>query len=109
MKKGFCLVLLVTGLLMNGCAESKPEDAARKIVDEKVAVHHEGFDLDTSRVVYTVLEQDEETARVEVSGDIAVKAVIPLAKKGGTWVLDAPHAGKAAKGAHPPAKKTGGH
>ncbi len=108
MNQGFWMVLVV-GLLMIGCADQKPEDAARKIVDQQVAVHHEGFEMDTSRVVYKVNEQDDDTARVEVSGDIAVKAVIFLAKKEGEWVLNVPHADKAAKGAHEPAKHPAGH
>ncbi len=108
MNKGICM-LLAAGLLMIGCAEQKPEEAARKIVDQQVAVHHEGFEMDTSRVVYKVIEQDDDTAMVEVSGDIAVKAVIFLAKKEGEWVLNVPHADKAAKGAHEPAKHPAGH
>ncbi len=104
MNQGFWMVLVV-GLLMIGCADQKPEDAARKIVDQQVAVHHEGFEMDTSRVVYKVVEQDGNTAMVEVSGDIAVKAVIPLVKKGGEWALNVPHADKTAeKGAGKPAK-----
>lgn len=92
MQKGiFCLV--VAGLLFCfGCAEQKPEEAARRIVDQQVAIHHEGFELDTSKVVYKVIEQDGQNATVEVSGNIAVNAVIPLAKKGGEWVLNVPTA-----------------
>ncbi len=91
MKKGICL-LFVVGLLIVGCADQKPEEAARKIVDQQVAIHHEGFEMDTSQVAYKVVEQDGQTALVEVSGDIAVKAVIPLVKKGGDWVLNVPTA-----------------
>ncbi len=108
MNKGLCIVLMA-GLLLIGCADQKPEEAARHIVDQQVAVHHEGFEMDTTRVVYKVIEQDGDTAMVEVSGDIAVKAVIPLAKKGGEWVLHVPHADKVAKDAHKPAKQAAGH
>ncbi|MDJ0723068.1 MAG: hypothetical protein QNJ04_15635 [Desulfobacterales bacterium] len=108
MKKGICF-LFVAVFLVVGCAEQKPEEAARKIVDRQVAVHHEGLEMDTSRVAYKVIAQDGDTAMVEVSGDIAVKAVIPLAKKGGEWVLNVPHADKAAKGAPKPAEHPAGH
>ena len=103
-----CLVLMA-GLLIISCADQKPEEAARQIVDQQVAVHHEGFQMDTSRVAYKVIAQDGDTAMVEVSGDIAVKAVIPLAKKGGEWVLNVPQADKAAKGGPKPAKHPAGH
>ncbi|MDJ0873758.1 MAG: hypothetical protein QNJ02_00730 [Desulfobacterales bacterium] len=108
MFKEFCLMLLA-GLLMMGCADQKPEEVARQIVDQQVAVHHEGFEMDTSRVAYKVIEQDGDTAMVEVSGDIAVKAVIFLTKKEGQWVLNVPHADKAAKDAPEPAKHAAGH
>ena len=93
MKKVICLLVGVGLLLTFGCAEQKPEEAARKIVDEQVAVHHKGFELDTSQVVYKVVAQDDQSALVEVSGNIAVKAAIPLTKKGGEWVLLIPSAG----------------
>ena len=108
MKKGLCILFTVS-LLIIGCAEQKPEEAARRIVDQQVAIHHEGFELDTSRVIYKVIEQDGQTAMVEVSGNIAVKAVVPLAKKGGEWVLNVPGEKAGAKGAHAPEKKPVGH
>ena len=108
MKKGLCILFTVS-LLIIGCAEQKPEEAARRIVDQQVAIHHEGFELDTSRVTYKVIEQDGQTAMVEVSGNIAVKAVVPLAKKGGEWVLNVPRAKAAAERAHSPEKKSAGH
>ncbi len=108
MKNGICF-LFVAVFLIVGCAEQKPEEAARQIVDQQVAVHHEGFEMDTSRVAYKVIAQEGDTAMVEVSGDIAVKAVIPLAKKGGEWVLNVPHADPAAQGAGKPARHPAGH
>ncbi len=93
--------LVVTGLILFvGCAEQKPEDAARKIVDKQVAIHHQGFELDTSKVIYQVVEQDSSKAKVEVSGDIAVQAVIPLMMQDGKWVLDMPSEKAPAKQAH---------
>ncbi len=96
------LYLTVAGLtLFIGCAEQKPEDAACKIVDQQVKIHHKGFELDTSKVVYKVAEQDGDKAKVEVSGDIAVQAVIPLVMQDGEWVLDMPTGEAPAKKAHP--------
>lgn len=92
MKSAICLLVGVGVLLTMGCAEQKPEEAARKIVDQQVAVHHKGFEMDTTKVVYKVVEQDDQHAMVEVSGNIAVKALIPLSKKGDEWVLAAPSA-----------------
>ncbi len=108
MKKGLCILFTVS-LLIIGCAEQKPEEAARRIVDQQVAIHHEGFELDTSRVTYKVIEQDGQTAMVEVSGNIAVKAVVPLAKKGGEWVLNVPREQTPAKRQHAAEKKSAGH
>ncbi len=106
-KRIWCLFLL--GVLIMGCAEQKPEEAARRIVDQQVAIHHEGFELDTAKVSYKVVAQDDQTAKVAVSGNIAVQALIPLKKKGGEWVLDVPRAHADAKDAHAPAKKAAGH
>ncbi len=101
--KNIIWIVVVAGLLVTfGCTEQKPEEAARKIVDQQVAIHHEGFKLDTSKVSYKVVEQGDKQAIVEVSGNIAVKAVIPLVKKSGEWVLDMP-VDKA------PEKKAAGH
>lgn len=99
MRKGIFYLVVAGLLLFFGCAEQKPEEAARKIVDQQVAIHHEGFELDTSKVAYKVVEQDDQRAMVEVSGNIVVKAVIPLAKKGGEWVLNVPTAGAPEKSA----------
>ena len=53
------ICLAVAGLILFvGCAEQKPEDAARKIVDQQVKIHHKGIELDTSKVVYKVVEQE---------------------------------------------------
>jgi hypothetical protein len=90
MRKGIIYLMGAGLILFVGCAEQKPEDAARKFVDQQVKIHHKGFELDTAKVVYKVVEQDGDKAKVEVSGDIAVQAVIPLVMQDGEWVLDMP-------------------
>lgn len=89
MKKIICLILVLGVAVMFGCAQEKPEAAAKKIFEQQVA-GHEGMELDTSGLVYTLLEQGDSSALVEVSGNMAVKAAIPLVEKKGQWVLDIP-------------------
>jgi hypothetical protein len=89
MKKIICLILVLGVVVMVGCAQEKPEVAAKKIFEQQVA-GHEGIELDTSGLVYTIVEQGDNSALVEVSGNMAVKAAIPLVEKKGQWVLDMP-------------------
>jgi hypothetical protein len=89
MKKIICLILVLGVAVMFGCAQEKPEAAAKKIFEQQVA-GHEGIELDTAGLVYTIVEQGDNRALVEVSGNIAVKAAIPLVEKKGQWVLDMP-------------------
>ena len=91
MKKILCVLLMLGMAVMVGCAQEQPEAAAQKIFEQQVA-GHEGLELDTSGLVYTIVDQGENAAVVEVSGQMAVKAAIPLAKKGGQWVLAVPAA-----------------
>ena len=89
MKRMLCLVMVVGMVAMFGCAQEKPEAAAKKIFEQQVA-GHEGLELDTSGLDYDLIEQVEDKALVEVSGLMPVKATIPLVKKQGKWVLDIP-------------------
>jgi hypothetical protein len=89
MKKIICLILVLGVAVMFGCAQEKPEAAAKKIFEQQVA-GHEGIELDTAGLVYTIVEQGDNRALVEVSGNMAVKAAIPLVEKKGQWVLDMP-------------------
>ena len=89
MKRMLCLVMVVGMVAMFGCAQEKPEAAAKKIFEQQVA-GHEGLQLDTSGLDYDLIEQVEDKALVEVSGLMPVKATIPLVKKQGKWVLDIP-------------------
>jgi hypothetical protein len=107
MKKWIGLMVVAGVLLTFGCSQEKPEVAAKGIIDQMVAAKHPGFTLDTSKLAYKVVQQDDATAMVEVSGKIAVAASIPLVKEGTKWVLDergqpapakAQERGKAAEG-----------
>ena len=89
MKKIICLILVLGVAVIFGCAQEKPEAAAKKIFEQQVA-GHEGIELDTSGLIYTLTEKGDNRALVEVSGNMAVKAAIPLVEKKGQWVLDMP-------------------
>jgi hypothetical protein len=89
MKRLMCLILVLGLAGMFGCAQEQPEAAAKKVFEQQVAVH-EGLELDTSGLAYTLVEQEGDTALVEVSGNMAVKAEILLVKKGGQWAMDVP-------------------
>ena len=89
MKRILCVIFVLGVAVMFGCAQEKPEAAAKKIFEQQVA-GHEGMELDASGLVYTVVEQGDNSALVEVSGNMAVKAAIPLVEKKGQWVLDVP-------------------
>ena len=101
MKKILCVILVLGLAVVFGCAQDEPEAVAKKIFEQQVA-GHQGLELDTSGLVYTIVDQGDDTAVVNISGNMAVKAAIPLAKKGGQWVLAIP-ADEASE------KKTGSH
>ena len=96
MKKITCLILVLGVAVMFGCAQEEPEAAAKKIFEQQVA-GHEGLELDTSGLVYTVVDKDEENVRVEISGDMAVSATLPLVKKNGKWLLVGDRGGRTSK------------
>lgn len=91
MKKTLYLLLALAILTLFGCGADKPEAAARKIFEQQVqGAGHEGLALDTSDLVFDLLEKDDNTALVAVSGRMAVNATLPLVKRQGQWVLDMP-------------------
>jgi hypothetical protein len=80
-------VFLVLGLAtLVGCQQSKPVDAAKKFMNQQIT-GHEGFDLDTSKLSYELIEEDGDSAKVAVSGAVQVKGEFLLRKEGGKWVL----------------------
>jgi len=75
------------GLLVSfGCAKKEPPEAAKAYVEEQIA-KHKGFQLDTSKLKYEVVEQTADSAKVSVSGPIEMKTVLPMVKKGNEWVV----------------------
>lgn len=85
--KKFIGVFLVLGLAtLVGCQQSKPVDAAKKFMNQQIT-GHEGFDLDTSKLSYELIEENGDSAKVAVSGAVQVKGEFLLKKEGGKWVL----------------------
>lgn len=100
MKKIICLFASVALLGIVGCAKKAPEDAAKRYMKEMIA-KHQGFDLDTSKLNYKVVEETKDTAKIEISGTIEVKGEMALVKRGGEWILEP--AGKTAEKTPAPA------
>ncbi len=86
MRRLLC-VFMALGLMVSfGCAKKEPPDAAKAYVQEQIA-KHKGFQMDTSKLKYQVVEQKADTAKVSVTGTIEVNTVLPLVKKGNEWVV----------------------
>ena len=105
MKRILCLAMGVGLLAVVGCQKSNPEDAARAFVDRQITAH-KGFELDTSELEYKTFEQEGDTAKVLVTGDIEVKGEVNLVKKNGKWVVG--ESEPALPGAEAP-QETAGH
>jgi hypothetical protein len=86
MKHAICWVMVLGLMAVMGCQSKKPEDVAREFMDRQITAH-EGFELDTSKLDYDVIEEGSDTAKVAVSGEIAVEGEIPLVKTDGKWVV----------------------
>lgn len=89
MKRFSSLLLVVSLVVVFGCAQEKPEAAAQKIFEKQVQVAaHEGLQLDASGLDYDIVEESDDRALVEVTGLMPVKATIALVKQKGKWVPD---------------------
>lgn len=86
MKKILCLLSVVALTWIGGCTKQTPEDAAKGYVRQMVE-KHKGIELNTSKLKYKVVKQDNDTAVVEVSGPVEVKAAMSMVKQGNKWVL----------------------
>lgn len=86
MKGIICSIMVLGWLMVLGCQPSKPEDVAKKFMSRQITAH-EGFDLDTSKLQYEVIEAGDDSAKVAVTGDIAVQGEILLVKTAGQWAV----------------------
>ncbi|SMC24450.1 hypothetical protein SAMN02746041_01999 [Desulfacinum hydrothermale DSM 13146] len=87
MKRFLCVLMAVGLVAAAGCAKKGPEEAAKSFLEKQIVSKHKGIEMDTSNLTYKVVEQDETSAVVEVTGTIEVEARIPLVRKGGSWVV----------------------
>lgn len=92
MKKIICLFAVFGLTALIGCQQNKPVDAAKSIMKQQIAGHR-GFDFDTSKLSYKLIEQQGDTAKVAVSGAVQVKGELILKKTGGKWVMAEREAG----------------
>lgn len=106
MKKVLCLLAIIGLLAAVGCGPKAPEDAAKQFIDQQI-LKHKGMQLDTSKLNYKVIEKDSNSAVVAVSGQITMKAEVPLVKKAGMWIVGHQEAAPkmAAKTSHEPAQQ----
>lgn len=86
MKRIVCSIMVLGLLTMFGCQPNKPEDVAKKFMSRQITAH-EGFDLDTSKLAYEVVEESGDSAKIAVTGDIAVEGEILLVKTAGRWMV----------------------
>jgi hypothetical protein len=92
MKKIFGVFLVLGLATLVGCQQSEPVDVAKEIMNQQIT-GHEGFDMDTSKLSYELIEEDGDSAKVAVSGAVQVKGEFLLKKKGGKWVLSGEETG----------------
>jgi len=84
MKKILCLVLVVVALMFFGCAKSTPEDAAKDYVNKQFTPAA-GVKLDTTKLEYNVIKEDDDEVTIKVSGSIQYSETIYLVKEGDKW------------------------
>jgi hypothetical protein len=86
MKKIFCGVMVMVAIMLFGCSKPSPEDAAKEYVKKQFASDF-GVKLHTSTLAYKIVKEDENSATVNVSGNIVYEEDIQLVMDGGKWVL----------------------
>lgn len=84
MKKILWLLMLMAALIMFGCAKSSPEDVAKDYVNKEFRPDP-GVTLDTTKLEYNVIKEEDDNATIKVSGLIHYSEVIYLVKEGDKW------------------------
>jgi hypothetical protein len=84
MKKVLSLMIVVSMFLMFGCSKTTVEDAAKAYVKKQFEISKDAK-LDLSKLKYTVTEEGDEKATVNVVGTIAYEQQIFLVKDGRKW------------------------
>ena len=84
MKKILCCVMLTAALMIFGCAKPTPQDAAKDYVNKQFRLDP-GVKLDTTKLEYNVIKEDDDNATIKVSGSIHYAEIIYLVKVGDKW------------------------
>lgn len=80
-----CIGLLTTAGFM-GCGGDTgmtPEEFGKNFVSEKF----KGAIVDLEDLDYTVIENEEGSARIKIEGEIEYEETLSIVKQGGKWVL----------------------
>lgn len=85
MKKVIFMLCCIGFLVVSGCGEDQltPKDFGKNYAEKKF--NGMGFDLED--LEYTVTEEGDDKAVVEIKGDIQYEEKISLVKQEGKWLL----------------------
>jgi hypothetical protein len=114
MKKMLCGVMVIAAIMLFGCSKPSPEEVAKEYVKKQFTSDY-GVKLHTSNLAYKIVKEDEDSATVNVSGNIYYEEDIQLVKAGDTWILKSEAAQTKAVAAapepepEPEAKTAAGH
>lgn len=103
MKKMLCGVMVIAAIMLFGCAKPSPEEVAKDYV-KKQFTSNRSANLHTSTLAYKIIKEDENSATVNVSGNIYYEEDIQLVKDGGKWMLKSEAAQTKAVAAEPKPK-----
>lgn len=84
MKKILCCVMLTAAFMLFGCAKTTPQDAAKDYVKKQFRFDP-GVKLDTTKLEYNVIKEEDDNATIKVSGSIYYSEIIYLEKVGDKW------------------------
>lgn len=86
MKKMLCGLMAIAAIMLFGCSKPSPEEVAKDYVKKQFTADY-GVNLNTSTLAYKIVKEDENSATVNVSGNIYYEEDIKLVKDGKKWVL----------------------
>jgi hypothetical protein len=86
MKKMLCGVMVIAAIMLFGCSKPTPEEVAKDYVKKQFASDY-NVKLHTSTLAYKIVKEDEDSATVNVSGNIYYEEDIQLVKDGDKWIL----------------------
>lgn len=98
MKRILWCIMLTAVLMFFGCAKPTPQDAAKDYVNQQFRFDP-GVTLDTTKLEYNVIKEEDDNATVKVSGPIYYSEIIYLVKEGKKWEVKGE--GAKAQAVHP--------